>query len=163
MRNKYSDLRQLSGPVAVDSPQEHPTPTASEHKPAPQHCASKPKAGIIKHGPYPVESREHSRPLIATMSYITDMESDSLVRIFDKQIAPRDEAFCVAREALDGRTPEQLRDYFSLSFIPRFVCDARVPPGHEITVCSLANAAGQTAKVYFPQTYLELGNERPLG
>jgi hypothetical protein len=90
------------------------------------------------------------------------METDSLVRIFDKENAPRDEAFCVARDALQGRTPEQLRDYFALSFVPRFICDARIPPGNKITLCSLRNAAGQTVKIYFPRTRLELGNDRPL-
>lgn len=162
MGNKYSDLRQPNASVAVDFQQGPTMTTAAKHEPARQHSASEPKARIINHPPHALESREHSRPLIATMSYVTDMESDTLVRIFDKQIAPRDEAFCVAREVLDGRTPEQLRDYFGLTFIPRYVCDARVPPGNKITLCVLVNAAGQTAKVYFPQTCLELAHERPL-
>lgn len=159
LNNKYSDFPPPTDPV-TDEPLPEPTVAASA-SPAPQAQLQQP--GVINHAPYPVESSEHTRPLIATISYVTDMVSDSLVRIYDQEIAPRDEAFCVAREELQGRTPEQLRDHFALAFVPRFVCDAHVPVGNTITVCSLVNAERETVKVFYPRTRLELANERPLG
>ena len=162
LHNRYSDLPQpRSAATGEAASQDAPAPAAAPQKAAAQPQGQR-KPGVTNHAPYPVESKEHTRPLVATVSYVTDMVSDSLVRIYDGEVALRDEPFCVAREVVEEKTREQLRDYFALSFIPRLVCDARVPPGNTITACSLVNAAGQTVRIYFPRDFLELGNEREL-
>lgn len=118
--------------------------------------------GILTQKPYALRSHEHAAPLEATLVYVPDMESDGLVRVFDGQIAARDGAFCVARESLTGLTPVQIRDLFSLSYTPRFICAARVPPGARIALCALTNGDGKRVKVYQALDHLELGDAREL-
>jgi hypothetical protein len=151
-----------AAPAAAAPPPATAPQPAAQGACAPKQSGPPAKPRIEQHEPYPVESREHTRPLMAILTCLTDTFGTGFVRIYDKQIAPIQEPFLVQRKELKGRTPEQLRDHFALSFTPRFFCDAFIPIGEKIIYCSLTNAEGRRAQVYLARTRLELANERPL-
>jgi len=61
-----------------------------------------------------------------------------------------------------GKSPEELRAHFSLSFLPCLICDANIPAGHQVTVGKLTNLAGKRVSIYVARTALDLASERPL-
>ncbi|MFY9287934.1 MAG: hypothetical protein WAO98_05475 [Alphaproteobacteria bacterium] len=109
-----------------------------------------------------IPSTEHTAPIIPHITYTVDMESDGLVRLYDGITVQRDEAFLVNRKDLFGKTSEQIQAHFALSFLPRFLCDATVPIGHQVMAGKLTNAAGQRVFIFKALTALNLANERPL-
>lgn len=109
-----------------------------------------------------LSSPEHSCPLQAKVTYKADMVSDALVCIYDDVVARRDEPWLVERKVITGKTPEQIKAHFALKFVPQFICDANIPVGESITMATLTNAAGQTARIFRANTRLELRNERQL-
>jgi hypothetical protein len=139
--------------------------TGQQQKPAPAEkpgASSAPQTTRGGGGPPIIPSKEHTAPIIALTTYTTDMEGDSLVRIYDGVIAQRDEPLLVARKDLVGRSPEVLQAHFSLAFVPRLMCDAYVPVGNKITYGRLTNAAGKKVSIYRAETALILAAERPL-
>lgn len=139
--NKYSDMQSATKPEKTEQ--------ATNSAPAQANL------NIIT-------SKEHSVPVIMHIAYKTDMMSDGFVRIFDGTIAPRDEAFLVNRKELVGKTPEQMQQHFSLSYVPQFICDAHIPIGDSVAVGCVTNSDGKQVYVFKALTRLELSHERPL-
>jgi len=142
---EQSNLNAPSAPQAFQTP---PTATTSQ--------ALQPAGGQL------IPSKEHTARIIALATYTVDTESDGLVRIYDGVTVPRDEVFLVERKELIGKTPEAIQAHFSLSFVPRLMCDASVPIGHRITIGKLTNAAGKRVSIFKALTALDLSSERPL-
>jgi hypothetical protein len=115
-----------------------------------------------------VRSTEHTNPVFATADYPSSIPPPPhpsqwpFVRLYDKVSVPRDNTLIVQRADVANKTPAQLQAFFALSFLPKFICDASVPVGGIVTLCTLTNAAGQGARIYLARTRLDLADERPL-
>lgn len=109
-----------------------------------------------------IQSKEHRYPISPLVIYVTDSRSDALVRIYDGEIAKRDNAFLVERKELVGKTPEEIQSLFGLTFVPRYLCDALIPVGHKVIHGKLTNEAGRRVSIYKAVTALELFSERIL-
>lgn len=109
-----------------------------------------------------IPSGEHRYPISPLVIYVTDARSDALVRIYDGEIAKRDNAFLVERKELLGKTPEEIQALFGLTFVPRYICDASIPVGHKVIHGKLTNEAGGRVSIYKAVTALDLFSERVL-
>lgn len=138
----------LGAPSAPQTPQTPPTASAPQ--------TLQPAGGQL------IPSNEHTARITALATYTVDAESDGLVRIYDGVTAQRDDVLLVQRKELIGKTPEAIQAHFSLSFLPRLMCDASVPIGHRITMGKLTNAAGKRVSIFKALTALGLSSERPL-
>jgi hypothetical protein len=170
--NRYSDLSKLS-PESERQPQElPPTEVAvsgiTNGKPGSQvpssHQVSTPSPTLPPQpaGVHLIASNEHTAPILGLVTYTINIESDDLVRIYDGIKVLRDDVLLVQRKELFGKSPEEIQAHFSLSFVPRFICDARVPAGHQITMGKLTNAADKRMSIFKALTALDLSSERFL-
>ena len=107
-------------------------------------------------------STEHAAPVHAELTYKVTQPTDAFVRVYDKVIAPRDDAWLIDRKSIVGLSPESVQGRFNLSFTPRFICDASIPPGESVTACIVFGKDGAKARVFHANTRLQLSNERKL-
>ncbi len=109
-----------------------------------------------------VPSAEHHGPITELMTAVANLNTDAYVRIYDGEVAPLGGIFVVERKELVGKTPEEIQAHFSLTFVPRMICDASIPIGAKFALCKLTNAAGKRVSVFRAITALNLSSERPL-
>lgn len=109
-----------------------------------------------------VPSTEHNAPITELMTAVANLETDAYVRIFDGDVAPLNGIFIVERKELIGKTPEEIQAHFNLAFVPRMICDARIPLGAKFALGKLTNAAGERVSIYRAITALNLSSQRPL-
>lgn len=109
-----------------------------------------------------VPSVEHSAPITELMTAVANLETDAYVRIFDGDVAPLNGIFVVERKELVGKTPEEIQTHFSLTFVPRMICDANFPLGAKFALGKLTNASGNRVSVFRAITALNLSTQRPL-
>jgi hypothetical protein len=107
-------------------------------------------------------SNEHQMPVVVCVTYTTDEETDAFIRLYDGEVARRDEPWLIEKKHLSAHSPEALRDMFNLSFVPRYACDATIPAGESVTMALVRNARGDEARVFRANTRLILSNERLL-
>jgi hypothetical protein len=109
-----------------------------------------------------VPSNEHHAPITELLTAVANLETDAYVRIYDGQVAPLAGFFIVERKELFGRTQEEIQSHFSLTFVPRMLCDAHIPVGGKFAHCKLTNSAGCRVSIYRAITALNLSSPRPL-
>lgn len=96
------------------------------------------------------------------MTAVANLETDAYVRIYDDNVAPLNGIFVIERKELVGKTPEEIQAHFSLTFLPRMICDARFPLGAKFALGKITNAAGKRVSVFRAITALNLSSQRPL-
>lgn len=109
-----------------------------------------------------VPSAEHNAPITELLTAVSNLDTDAYVRIFDGDVAPLNGIFVIERKELVGKTPEEIQAHFSLTFVPRLICDARIPLGAKFALGKLTNAAGSRVSVFRAITALNLSSQRPL-
>jgi hypothetical protein len=107
-------------------------------------------------------SNEHSAPIAELITAVSNLETDAFVRVYDGDIAPLNGIFVVERKELIGKTPREIQAHFALAFVPRMICDARIPVGAKFALGKLTNAHGKRVSIYRAVTALELSSQRPL-
>jgi len=107
-------------------------------------------------------STEHHAPITELMTAVINLDTDAYVRIYDGEVAPLGGIFVVERKELVGKTPEEIQAHFSLTFVPRMICDARIPVGAKVAFGKLTNAAGKRVSIFRAISALNLSAQRPL-
>lgn len=109
-----------------------------------------------------MHSAEHQAPITELMTAVCNLDTDAYVRIFDGDVAPLNGIFVVERKELVGKTPGEVQAHFSLTFLPRMICDANFPLGAKFALGTLTNASGKRVSVFRAITALNLSSQRPL-
>ncbi|MDX1922450.1 MAG: hypothetical protein SFW65_04915 [Alphaproteobacteria bacterium] len=96
------------------------------------------------------------------MTAVANLETDAYVRVYDGEVAPLNGIFVIERKELVGKTPEEVQAHFSLTFLPRMICDANFPLGAKFALGKLTNSYGKRVSVFRAITALNLSAQRPL-
>lgn len=96
------------------------------------------------------------------MTAVCNLDTDAYVRVYDGEVAPLNGIFVVERKELVGKTQEEIQEHFSLTFLPRMICDANFPLGAKFALGKLTNASGKRVSVFRAITALNLSAQRPL-
>lgn len=159
--DKYSGLSALKPSKPEAQPAESIAKDLREQPTASSSPTRKPLTEVRPPGSI-MPSNEHHASIIELMTYTVNLESDAFVRIYDGVSAIREGALLVDRKELLGKSPEEIQSHFSLTFVPRLLCDARIPIGDKMSMGKLTNAAGRRISVFRGITAIHLSSERPI-
>lgn len=101
--------------------------------------------------------QEPSSPVLI-MEYRPDQEA-KFVCLYDNK-KNLNEPWLLDPKQTEGKTPEQLKAFFGLPYLPKFICDAVLPPQTKILAYALGNV--RAPKLYRAEGKIAFSGERSL-
>ncbi|MFY9288409.1 MAG: hypothetical protein WAO98_07890 [Alphaproteobacteria bacterium] len=105
-----------------------------------------------------------AKPLVSQgprfiLEYVSNQQA-LFLRLYDKDKAGMEGVWLFDVKQVQGKTPEQLRQFFQLPYLPKFVCDAIVKPEAKIQAFATSNV--RQPNLYRVEAGVSFLNERTV-